>query len=66
MKAKFLSTSIHFQGKFGPIHTTKTIRNKHEKLDGKGEGIFVTPFMIQSHAESLKKIVGALWNLPAN
>jgi hypothetical protein len=37
-----------------------------KKLEGKGEGIFVTPFMIQRHAESLKKIIGALWNLPAN
>ena len=28
--------------------------------EGKVEGSFETPFMIQSHAESLKKILGAL------
>jgi hypothetical protein len=27
---------------------------------GKGEASFDTPFIIQSHAESMKKIVGAL------
>ena len=31
-----------------------------KKLKHKGEAIFDTPFMIQSHAESTKKIVGAL------
>ena len=31
-----------------------------KKLEGKGEARFDTPFMIQSHAESMKKIVGAL------
>ena len=41
-------------------HTTYTIRNKDEKMEGKGEASFDTPFMIQSHAESMKKIVGAL------
>ena len=41
-------------------HTTKTIRNKHQKLEGKGEDRFDTKFMIQIHAESMKKIVGAL------
>ena len=40
-----------------PIHTT---RNKHEKLEGKGEASFDNPFMMQSHAESMKKIVEAL------
>ena len=25
--------------------------------------IFYTPFMIQRHAESIKKIVGAIWDL---
>ena len=38
-------------------HTTQTIRNKYEKLEGKGEASFDTPFMTQSHAESVKKIV---------
>ena len=32
------------------------IRNKHEKLEGNGEASFDNPFMIQSHAESMKKI----------
>ena len=45
--------------------TTWTVRNKHEKLECKGEASFDTPFMIQSHAESIKKIVGALKDLPA-
>ena len=30
----------------------------HEKLEGKGEASFDIPLMIQSHAESMKKIVG--------
>ena len=47
-------------------HTTQTVRNKHEKLESKGEPSFDSPFMIQSHAESMKKIVGALQDLPAN
>ena len=35
-------------------------RNKHEKLERKGEASFDTPFMMQSRAESMKKILGAL------
>ena len=31
-----------------------------EKLEGKGEASFDTLFVIQSHAESMEKIVGAL------
>ena len=31
------------------------MRNKLEKMEGQGETIFDTPFMIQSHAESMKK-----------
>ena len=31
------------------------------KLNGKAEAIFDNPFMIQSHAESMKKIVGAVF-----
>ena len=38
-------------------HTTQTARNKHAKWEGKGEASFDTPFRIQSHAESMKKIV---------
>ena len=41
-------------------HTTYTIRNKWEKLEHIGKAIFGIPFMIQSHAESMKKILGAL------
>ena len=41
-------------------HTTWTIRNKLEKLEIKVEAVFDTPFMIQTHAESMKTIVGAL------
>ena len=37
----------------------QTIRNKHEKLEGKGEARFETPYMIESHSESMKRIVGA-------
>ena len=29
-------------------HTTKTIKNKHEKLERKGEASFDTPFMIRT------------------
>ena len=39
---------------------------KHKKLEGRGEASFDIPFMIQSHAESLKKIVAALLGLPAS
>ena len=45
---------------------TQTVRNKHGKLEGKGEASFDTTFMIKSHAKSMKKIVGALQDLPAN
>ena len=31
-----------------------------EKCEGIGEAIFDIPFMIQNHAESMKKILGAL------
>ena len=31
-----------------------------------GEAIFDVPFMIQSHAKSMRKILGALQDLPAN
>ena len=37
-----------------------TVRNKQEKLEGKGEASFDTPFMIQNYAENIKKIMGAL------
>ena len=33
---------------------------KREKFEHIGEAIFVIPFMRQSHAETLKKILGAL------
>ena len=39
------------------------VRNKHEKLELKGEASFDTPF---SDLEAMKKIVGALLDLPAN
>ena len=29
-------------------------------MEGKGEASFDTPFMIQNHAENVKKIMGAL------
>ena len=32
-----------------------------ENFDGKVEAIFNTPFMIQIHAESIKKIMRAVW-----
>jgi hypothetical protein len=34
-------------------------------MELKGEAIFDIPFMIQSHAESMKKILGARLDLPA-
>jgi hypothetical protein len=36
-----------------------TVKNR-EKLKGRSEASFDTQFMIQSHAESMKKILGAL------
>ena len=42
------------------IHTTKTIKNKWEKLEHKGEAFFDILFMIRSHLESIKKILGGL------
>ena len=45
---------------FKPVHTTSTVRNKHEKLEGKDEVSFDTPFIMQGHAESMKKIMRAL------
>ena len=48
------------------MHTTQNVRNKQEKLEGKDEDSFDTPLMaVLSHAESLKKSVGGLWDLPA-
>ena len=41
---------------FGTHHTIETVRSKQEKLQAKGEALFDTPFMIQSNAESMKKI----------
>ena len=41
-------------------HTNYTIKKKQEKLESKGEDIFDTPFIIQSHAESMKNIVVAV------
>ena len=35
-------------------------------MEGKDEAKFDIPFMIQSHVESMKKIMGALQDLPAN
>ena len=40
------------------------MKNKKEKLEGKGEAIFDAPFIIQSHVENMKKILGALCKLP--
>ena len=45
-------------------HTTQTVRNRCEKLEHKGKAIFDIPFIIRSHAKSMKKILGALQCLP--
>ena len=37
-----------------------------KKLEHIGEAIFDIPFLIQSHAERMKKIMGAIQDLPAN
>ena len=47
-------------------HTTQTVRNRFEKYEHIGKAIIDILFMIQSHAESMKKILGALQDLPAN
>ena len=49
-----------------PLHTTQTVKNKWEKMEQKGKVIFDIPLMVQSHAESMNKILGALQDLPAN
>ena len=49
-----LNASLHLED-FVKCHTTSTVRNKHEKLEGKEEASFDTPFMIQNHAENRKK-----------
>jgi hypothetical protein len=38
-------------------HTALTVRNKHEKFEGKCEASFDIPFMVQSHVESMMQIV---------
>ena len=43
-----------------PVHSTKTVRNKQENLEGKAEVIFDTLFIAQSQAESMCKIMGAV------
>ena len=48
------------------FHTMQTVRNKCEKCEHIGKAIFDITFMIQSHAESMKKIIGALRDLQAN
>ena len=48
------------------VHTTQAVRNKEEKLEHKFGVIFDTLFMIQSQDKNIKKILGALQNLPAN
>jgi hypothetical protein len=42
------------------LHTTWTVRNNYERLECKDEASFDSPFMIQSHDKSMKKIVVAL------
>ena len=44
-------------------HTTYTVRNKWEKMKHIGEAIFDILFMIQSHAESMKKILGTIYRV---
>ena len=39
------------------LHTTYTVRNKHEKLEGKDEASFDTPFMIPSPNASITPLV---------
>ena len=53
------------QRKDKPNHTTQDIKNKQEKLKVKGQAIVDTPLLIQSQVDNVKKILGALWNLPA-
>ena len=59
----FVSRSLQIMqicnGDFSLLSTPPRLRNKHEKFEGKGEASFDIPFIIQSHAESMKKIVGA-------
>ena len=68
VRISFLSKYLYCISLFTTVHcghTTQTNRSKVEKLEGKGGASFDIPFMIQSHAESMKKILGALQDLPA-
>ena len=62
---KLLGLAMAMGPRRGTRHPTYTVRNNYEKLEGKGEASIDIRFMIQSHAESMKKIMGALWKLPA-
>ncbi len=42
------------------VSSTHHLEISMQKLEGKVEASFDTPFITQSHAESKKKIVGAL------
>ena len=41
-------------------HYPYTVKNKREKLEHIGKVIFDIPFMTRGHAESMKKILGAV------
>ena len=49
--------SLGFQIRLAKQYTLPTLS---EISEGIGEAIFDIPFMIQGHAESIKKILGAL------
>ena len=56
----------YFTSEWAGEHTTLAVRNKLEKFEHIGKVIFDIPFMIQSHAESIKKILGAFYDVAAN
>ena len=49
-----------------PLTLPRLSEISEKKLEHIGKIIFDIPFMIQSHAESVKKILGAVLDLPAN
>ena len=61
-KVYFVKGSLYSESikQMNQIILRYTARNKLEKLEGKGEASFDTPFMIQSYAKSMKEIMGVL------
>ena len=56
----FLALSTKICNQEINLKTTLIVRNKWEKCEHTGKAIFDVPFMLQTHAESMKKILGPI------